>query len=48
MRAKTAFVASPREGDDRDDTSRSRDTAFEKVRARVLDTDLAARTLGGR
>lgn len=31
-----------------DDTSTSRDTAFEKIRARVLGTDLAARMIEGR
>ncbi len=30
-----------------DDTSTSRDTAFAKIRARVVGTELAARTLGG-
>ena len=30
-----------------DDTSTSRDTAFEKIRARVLGTELAAKTIGG-
>lgn len=30
-----------------DDTSTSRDTAFEKIRARVLGTALAAKTIGG-
>jgi 5-methyltetrahydropteroyltriglutamate--homocysteine methyltransferase len=31
-----------------DDTSTSRDTAFEKIRARVLGTELASQILGGR
>ena len=31
-----------------DDTSTSRDTAFEKIRARVLGTALAADMIGGR
>ena len=31
-----------------DDTSTSRDTAFAKIRARVLGTQLAAETIGGR
>jgi 5-methyltetrahydropteroyltriglutamate--homocysteine methyltransferase len=30
-----------------DDTSTSRDTAFDKIRARVLGTALASRALGG-
>jgi 5-methyltetrahydropteroyltriglutamate--homocysteine methyltransferase len=30
-----------------DDTSTSRDTAFEKIRARVLGTALASKTIGG-
>lgn len=31
-----------------DDTTTSRETAFEKIRARVLGTELAAKTLGGK
>lgn len=30
-----------------DDTSTTRDTAFEKIRARVLGTELAAKRIGG-
>src|SRR5207247_5749126 len=30
-----------------DDTSRTRDTAFEKIRARVVGTELAAKVIGG-
>jgi 5-methyltetrahydropteroyltriglutamate--homocysteine methyltransferase len=30
-----------------DDTSTTRDTAFEKIRARVIGTQLAAETIGG-
>ena len=30
-----------------DDTSRTRDTAFEKIRARVVGTELAGKVIGG-